>query len=159
RPGAVFMMPTGPVSASLPLFNRVNLLGSMPQDTLHVYDSTNNLAIDNDPILAPYAQFAAASGDPTTVTAGQPFNFTVIAQDNNGATLSGYANQVQWYAYNRATGDYSSSNYEQFTTVDQGQHAFHDIVLPVAGTYTLGFDDGWNASSFTINVVNPPQPG
>jgi hypothetical protein len=157
RPGAVFMMPTGPVSASLPLFNRVNLLGSMPQDTLHVYDSTNNLAIDNDPILAPYAQFAASGGDPTTVTAGQPFNFAVIAEDANSATLANYSNQVQWFAYNRVTGDYFSSDYQQFTPADQGQHVFHNLVLPVAGTYKLGFDDGWNASSFTINVVNPPQ--
>jgi hypothetical protein len=129
------------------------LIGSMPQDTLHVYDSTNDLAIANDPIQSPYAQFAAAAGDPTTVTAGQPFDFTIIAQDNTGATLATYNNQVRWYAYNSETRDFSGSNYESFIPADQGQHIFHNLVLPVAGTYTLGFDDGWNVSSFTLDVV------
>jgi hypothetical protein len=157
RTAAGTIMPAGPITGVLHVFNSVYFVGSMPQDTLHVYDATNSILIDNDPVPAPFAQFAAASGDPMTVTAGQPFDFTVIAQDNTGATLANYNNQVQWYSYNRATGDYSSSNYEQFMPADQGQHVFHNLVLPVAGTYTLGFDDGWNVSSFTINVVAPPQ--
>ena len=155
RAGAVVAMPTGPDSSVARAFNLVELLGSMPQDSLHVYDSTNAIAVANDPIQSPYAQFAAAAGDPTTVTAGQPFDFTIVAQDASGTTLTNYANQVQWYAYNRATGDYTSSNYEPFTPADQGQHVFHNVLLPSAGTYSLGFDDGWNVSSFTINVAPP----
>jgi len=147
------IMPAGPITGILHAFNSVSMVGSMPQDTLHVYDSTNNVVVANDPIQAPYAQFAAASGDPMTVTVGQPFDFTVIAQDYTGATLANYNNQVQWYSYNPATGDYSSSNYEQFTPADQGRHIFHNIVLPVTGIYTLGFNDGWNVSSFTVTAI------
>jgi hypothetical protein len=39
------------------------------------------------------------------VPAGQPFDFSVVAQDANGATLTNYTSQVQWYAYNQTTGD------------------------------------------------------
>jgi hypothetical protein len=157
RAGAVVAMPTGSDSSVIRAFNSVDLLGSMPQDALHVYDSNNIIAAANDPIPAPYAQFAAAADDPTTVTAGQPFDFTVVAQDANGGALTNYVNQVQWYAYNRTTGDYLSSDYEPFAAADQGQHTFHAVMLPTVGTYSLGFDDGWNASSFTITVMAPHQ--
>ncbi len=156
RAGAVFMEPIGNNGVVLPMFNKMYLAGSRPQDSLDVYDSNNKIAVANDAIPASYAQFTAASGNPTIVTAGQPFDFTVIAQDHSGATLTNYTNQVQWYGYNQATGDYFSSNYESFTPADQGQHTFNGLLLPAVGTYTLGFDDGWNASSFTINAMAGP---
>lgn len=157
RAGAVTHQPTGPVASVLHLFNSVNLIGSRPQDSLTVYDSTNSFAISSYPTAVPHARFAAAAGDPMTVTAGEPFDFTVVAQDVGGGTLADYANQVQWYSYNRATGDYASSDYEPFLAADQGQHVFHSIVLPTPGIYSLGFDDGWNASSITINAIAPGQ--
>jgi hypothetical protein len=153
RQGAVTMQPTGANNSVLKMYNTLDLLGSRPQDNLDAYDSNNNIAISSNSIPASYAQFATATGDPTTATAGQPFDFTVIAQDVSGATLTNYTNQVQWYAYNQTTRDYFSSNYEPFAPADQGQHVFHGLVLPDAGTYSLGFDDGWNASSFTITVL------
>ncbi|HEV2969513.1 MAG TPA: hypothetical protein VGY55_05935 [Pirellulales bacterium] len=157
RAGAVVAMPTGSDSSVIRAFNSVDLLGSMPQDALQVYDSNNMIAAANDPIPAPYAQFAAVAGDPMTVTAGQPFDFTIVAQNANGGALNNYVNQIQWYAYNRTTGDYLSSDYESFAAADQGQHTFHAVMLPTVGTYSLGFDDGWNASSFTITVMAPHQ--
>ncbi len=140
-------------------FNTLYLIGTRPQDRVDVYDGNNNVSLAIDPIPAPYAQFAATVGDPASVAAGVPFDFTVVAQDVHGATLSTYTNQVQWYAYNRTTLHYFESDYESFPAADQGQHLFHGIVPPEAGTYSLGFDDGWNASSFTITVLATPQGG
>lgn len=157
RPGKILLRPTGANSSTLPLFNTVNLLGAMPQDSLDVYDSTNHIAIANDAASAPYARFASVSGDPTIVSVGQSFDFTIVARDAQGATLADYAGPVQWYAYNLATGDYISSDYELFAPADQGQHVFHGLVLPATGIYSLGFDDGWNVSSFTLDVLTAPQ--
>lgn len=134
-------------------FNSLYLLGTRPQDSLGVFDGNNQLSISNQPIQSPYVQFAATQSDPSTVAAGDPFDFAVVAQDAQGGTLANYAGQVQWYAYNRTTGHYSESDYESFAAGDHGQHVFHGIVLPEAGTYSLGFDDGWNASSVTITVL------
>ncbi len=152
RAGIVLMEPTSDVDSVLRLFNTIYSLGNRPQDSLDVYDSAGNIAIANHPIPVAYAQFARAAGDPNTVQAGQTFDFAIIAQDAGGNPLTNYTNQVEWYAYNQTTGHYLSSNYEPFAVADQGQHVFHGIVLSEAGSYTLGFDDGSNASSYTLVV-------
>ena len=153
RPGAVFMLPTGDNSSVIRMFNNVYLSGVMPQDRLDVYDSDNNIAVASEPTPTAYAQFATVGGDPATVSVGQPFDFTVRAEDAGGSTLTAYASQVQWYAYNQTTGTYLSSGYEPFAVADQGQHVFHGLVLPDPGTYSLGFDDGWNVSSFVVTAT------
>ena len=153
RAGAIVVQPAGANASLVQMFNTLNLLGTRPQDSLDVYDSDNNPAFSNDAIPAPFAQFAATLDDPTTVTAGQPFDFAVVAEDADGAPLTAYNSPVQWYAYNQATGEYVESEYESFPAADQGQHRFQGIALPEAGTYSLGFDDGWNVSSFTITSV------
>ncbi len=157
RPGAVFMLPTGDDSSVLRLFNNVYLSGVMPQDSLNVYDSDGSIGISNEPTQAAYAQFATVAGDPATVSVGQPFDFTVRAEDAGGGTLTSYTSQVQWYAYNQTTGTYVSSDYESFAAADQGQHAFHGLVLTEPGTYSLGFDDGWNVSSFIVTATAAGQ--
>ena len=159
RAGVVTMQPTGANNSVLRLFNTLNLLGTRPQDSVDVYDSDSNLAFSNDAIPAPYAQFSSTPDDPTTVTVGQSFDFAVVAEDAEGAALTAYDSQVQWYAYNQATGEYVESEYESFLPSDQGQHLFQGIVLSDAGTYSLGFDDGWNANSFTITALTSPQGG
>ena len=108
----------------------------------------------------PFAQFVETAGDPTSVYAGRPFDFGIVAEDAGGNALTDYTGQVYLYAYNPNTGDYIFSGYQPITAADQGQHVFQNLEPQIPGTYTVYVSDaaGANFSTFTLNVSAAPPP-
>jgi hypothetical protein len=87
---------------------------------------------------------------PASVPAGTPFTITVTALDDTGQPATGYTGTVQFVASNGATAGYP------FTAADMGQHAFSNLVLRRAGTYTVAGTDEANpliTGSLTFTVT------
>jgi hypothetical protein len=86
---------------------------------------------------------------PDTVTAGMPFDVTVVAIDPYNQPAVGYTGTVHFMASNGAMANYT------FTAADGGQHTFRNLVLRRAGPLTITGTDTANASltggtTFTI---------
>ncbi len=155
--------PAGPITGLLRAFNSVYLVGSMPQDTLHVFDSANNVVVANDPIPAPFSQFAATAGDPTTVTAGEPFDFTVVAQDaTGGVAIRGFAALAS--QTNSAVGQQFASGNPPKTGAPQGsacEAAALSSSPAFGGVRTAGVETRESpsiASGATEESASSPQP-
>jgi Uncharacterized conserved protein len=84
----------------------------------------------------PVAHFAVSAPGP--VTAGTPFNLTVMALDTSGNTDTGYAGTVNFTssgAYSALPADYT------FAAGDNGQHTFSSVRLNTAGSQTITATD------------------
>jgi hypothetical protein len=86
---------------------------------------------------------------PASTSAGTPFAITVAVLDDFGQPTAGYLGTVHFAASNGAQRDYT------FTTADQGQHTFGNLVLRRAQTLTVTGTDSANPAlngnvTFTI---------
>jgi hypothetical protein len=94
---------------------------------------------------------ALAFTAPVSISAGAPFAITVMAVDRFNQTAVGYTGTVHFTASNGAMANYT------FRATDGGQHAFGNLVLRQAGTYTVAGADTANPliSGSTTFTVTP----
>ncbi len=110
----------------------------------------------------------AFNGVPSSVTAGQPFAFTLIAEDVNNNPVAGYAGTVHFTA---SDGDNSGlpADYT-FTAADHGSHTFTNVTLNAPGmgvtinatdtvtTRIVGTSPGITVNAAATGSLPPPGP-
>jgi hypothetical protein len=95
---------------------------------------------------------------PTAVTAGQPFDVTVLAVDPFGQPAVGYTGTVDLYS---TDGQAPFLGEHAFTLADGGQYTFTGVVLYTAGPQEVfALDDGGLSGGYDLLVQGPgPAPG
>ena len=91
---------------------------------------------------------------PTTVTAGQAFNITVVAEDAQGSPVPGYTGTVHFASGDTASGVVLPPD----STLANGQGTF-SVTLATTGSQTLTVSDAANALSTTATLTVSAQHG
>jgi uncharacterized delta-60 repeat protein len=100
---------------------------------------------EGDPIGATHFAISA----PAEVTAGQPFDVTVSAVDDNGNVVPDYAGTVTLTSTDPQA---STLDSHTFTTGDGGTFTFSDVQLFTAGPQSLVADDGTLSGQANLTV-------